>query len=227
VVAASADLPVTGIAALPDGDALVFGSFSTIGGVQAQQLARMDGGSATPTFSTTVTGAYTAGTVFAPNGELLVASAYFATLPLHSVARLVSTCPATTIAVGNGCVGSGGPNVLTATSLPWTGATYRATATGTAANGIALGVLGLGTVSLPLAAILPQGVAGCSLLVTPDLLDAHVPVAGTVTTQLAIPNVAALVGQSLHQQFVSLEFAVTAITALTSTNALTLTIGVY
>ena len=69
--------------------------------------------------------------------------------------------------------------------------------------------------------------AWCSLLVAPDLLDAYLPVAGTVSAQLAIPDVAALVGQTLHQQFVSLEFAGTAITALTSSNALTVTIGVY
>jgi hypothetical protein len=164
--------------------------------------------------------------MFTPRGELL-AQVEFGWGGMHSIGRLVSTCPASANAVGSGCTGSGGANLLAATCLPWIGGTFRADATGLAANGLALGVYGFGAASVPLAAIVPQGVAGCTLLAAPDVLDAHVPVAGAVGTQLAIPNVPALVGQTLFRQFVSLEIAAGAITALTSTNALAVTFGVF
>jgi hypothetical protein len=117
---------------------------------------------------------------------------------------------------------------LTATSLPWTGSTFNAVATGMPAISLALSALGFSTASVPLSAILPQGVAGCTLFVSPDLLVLHVPSAGNVTTQIAIPNSVALAGQILHQQVLPIEFdAVGNIVALTSTNALTLTIGAF
>lgn len=93
-------------------------------------------------------------------------------------------------------------------------------------NGLALRVLGLTTTSTPLAAILPQGTPGCSLLVSPNLLDLCLPTANTVATSLAIPSTFALANQVLHQQVVALDRTPPgAITALTITNALTLTIG--
>lgn len=69
---------------------------------------------------------------------------------------------------------------------------------------------------------------GFSTLVSPDLLDVLLPVAGTADTQLTLPNSPSLVGQSFHHQMVPLELdASLAITAITSTNALTATIGVF
>jgi hypothetical protein len=117
---------------------------------------------------------------------------------------------------------------LTATSLPWTGSTFTAVATGMPAISLAFAVLGFNTASTPLSSILPQGVAGCTLWVSPDLLVAYVPSAGSVTTRLAIPNAVALAGQVLHQQVGPLELdAAGNVIALTSTNALTLTIGAF
>jgi hypothetical protein len=76
--------------------------------------------------------------------------------------------------------------------------------------------------------ILPQGVPGCTLLVSPDLLDLYVPAAGVVQTQLVIPNTVALAGGVLHQQVAPIELSgAGSITALTGTNALTLTIGSF
>jgi hypothetical protein len=64
--------------------------------------------------------------------------------------------------------------------------------------------------------------------VSPDLLVLYVPSAGSVTTQIAIPNSVAFAGQLLHQQVVPIELdAVGNLVALTSTNALTLTIGAF
>ncbi|MFY9341570.1 MAG: hypothetical protein WAT39_03720 [Planctomycetota bacterium] len=118
--------------------------------------------------------------------------------------------------------------MLTATSLPWVGATCTARATGMPAPGLAVRALGLGAVSIPLPTILAQGVAGCSLFVTPDLLDLHTPTAGAVSPTLAVPNTLALAGRTLHQQVVAVELdALANIVAFTSTNALTLTIGAF
>src|SRR5262245_4843467 len=165
-----------------------------------------------------------------PNGNL-VAGGSFGTaggVVPPSVAQLTTTCPATAASHGSGCAGSGGINTLFTTSLPWTGSTFHSTATGMPGNGLALGVLGFATASIPLSAILPQGVAGCTLLVTPDLLDLYVPTAGIATTAIALPNTAALAGQVVYQQVVPLELdSFGNITALTSTNALTLSIGTF
>jgi len=96
------------------------------------------------------------------------------------------------------------------------------------ANALAVAVHGFAAASTPLSTILPQGVAGCVLLASPDLLDLRVPAAGSVATALPIPNTVALAGLIIHQQVVPIELdALGNITALTSTNALTLTIGSF
>src|SRR6185436_14418727 len=136
-----------------------------------------------------------------PN-EDLVAGGEFSTaggLVSAHVAQLTTTCPASVASFGAGCSGGAGPNVLIATSLPWTGSTFRAVATGMPAISLVLSVLGLNTASVPMPSILPQGVAGCSLWVSPDLPVVYLPSAGSVTTQIAIPNTVVLAGQILHQ----------------------------
>jgi hypothetical protein len=144
------------------------------------------------------------------------------------VAELTTTCPATVIPFGASCASSAGPMALTSTSLPWLGSTFTATATGMPASSIALAVTGFGTASLPLASILPQGVAGCFLWTTPDFVAAALPTAGSVSTQLAIPNQPALIGQVFHHQVVPVELAPTGgLLAVTSTNRLTALIGVF
>jgi len=118
--------------------------------------------------------------------------------------------------------------VLAATALPWIGATFRARATGMPALGLVVAATGLSTLSLPLSSVLSQGQPGCDLLVSPDLLDVLLPVAGTASSQLVLPNSPSLIGQSFHHQMVPLELDLSsAITAITSTNALTATIGVF
>ena len=115
---------------------------------------------------------------------------------------------------------------MAAESLQWR-RLYAAAALGGAAVGLLI-VLGLFPASIPLSSILPQGVAGCSLLARPDLLDLHIPTAGGLQTQIAIPNTVALAGRLLHQQVVPVELGLLGnITAITSTNTLTLTIGSF
>ncbi|HEX5054502.1 MAG TPA: hypothetical protein VFZ65_22170, partial [Planctomycetota bacterium] len=94
--------------------------------------------------------------------------------------------------------------------------------------GLVVRVLGLAGVSIPLSTILPQGTAGCSLLARADLLDVYLPSSGSVTLSLVIPNTLALATQNLWQQVVPVELdAVGNITAWTSSNALSLTIGAF
>jgi hypothetical protein len=218
---------VSALAVLPNADLVAGGSFTTAGGVSASRIARWNGAS----WSALGPGTnYGVGALAALQDGHVVAGGPFTmvggSVSAH-LAQLATTCPATAVWFGAGCSGSSGLNVLGATALPWTGAMFRSIAIGMPSNALAFSVLGFATASIPLSSILPQGMPGCSLLVSPSLLELHVPVAGSMTTQLAIPNTAALAGQVFHQQVVAFELAAGSITALTSTNALTLTIGSF
>lgn len=219
---------IQSIVVLPDDQLLLGGSFSVSGATPIVSLARWDGTALHPVGSRNHGPIrelrwQADGQVFAAGGFFLldgVATAGFGTL--HA------GCPAAAVAAGNGCTGSGGANVLTATELPWIGGEYLATATGMPANGLALDVLGLTPVSVPLASILQQGAPGCLLLTAPDLLDAHLPLGGVVSTRRAIPASPTLVGQTLYQQVVALELDISgAILSVTGTNRLALTVGSF
>ncbi len=224
---------VFGLVPLPGGDVLVSGTFASL----APPVGAPVFGNGCVRWSST-SGAFVpspdaAGVVDAtvfPNGDLLLCGSglHVPGQALWQVARLASTCPAASTSGGAGCSGSGGANVLTTTRLPWLGDTCSLEATGMPAQGIAVGVRGLGTQSLLLATVLPQAAAGCTLLVTPDLLDLYLPVAGRVAIDIPLPNIAALVGMSFAQQVVAFEItAVGGIGAVTSTNRQMLTIGVF
>lgn len=215
------------LAALPNGDLVAGGIFATAGGAAANGIARWNGASWSP-FGSGVGGSVSALAMFGSSG--LVVGGLFTTAggtAASSVALLATTCPPSAMASGNGCIGSGGQNELGATSLPWLGSVFRSNATGMSANGLVVRVHGLGASAVPLISILQQAVVGCTLLATPDVLDVYVPANGTVTSQLTIPNNLALANQTLYQQFVSLDLTSGAITSVTSTNALTVTIGAF
>lgn len=223
----SPSLPsIAGLAVLPDGDVVVSGAFfwATVG---TAGIVRWNGS----TWSSLATFASGFGPIAThPNGDLLVGGSTTDVdgIVADRLARLTTTCPATAIAAGSGCTGSGGPNVLAATALPWLGGTFAAVATGMPTNGIALDAIGFATTSIPLATILPQGAAGCSLLVTVDALGALLPANGSVRTALAIPTSVGLLGGVLHEQVLPLEFDANGnVTAFTATNRLTLTIGSF
>jgi hypothetical protein len=212
---------------LPNGDVVAGGDFTMAGAVSADCIARWNG------TSWSALGLGMNGAVFAlaalSNGDVVAGGGFTMVngSPSSFLAQLTTTCPATADSFGASCTGSGGLNVLFATALPWTGAIFRSVATGMPGNGLALSVLGFATLSIPLSSILPQGVPGCALLVSPDVLGLLIPAAGSVYTQLAIPNTVSLAGQVFHQQVVAVELGAAGITALTSTNALTLTIGSF
>jgi len=218
---------VSSLAVLPNGDLLAAGFFSFAGGVPARRIARWNGSTWLP-----LAGGVNNGTLQAvatlPTGGV-VAGGSFASSASQAgpnLARYIP-CPASAVPHGSGCSGSGGVKVLTPTALPWVGATFRATATGLPQPAFVFVVTGFATTSVVLSTILPVGLTGCDLLVAPDVVDVVVST-GTVDTQVAVPNHASLIGSVFHQQVVPMEVdgALSAV-ALTSTNALSMTIGSY
>lgn len=222
---------VLALATLPNGDLVAAGEFTTAGAVPAAGIARWNGTSWSTLGSSSGigTGPVRALT-WAPNGSL-VAGGDFTLVDQQAsayLARLTTTCAAAASPYGAGCAGSGGLEQLTATSLPWVGGTFHATATGLPSTSLAVSVVGFVPVAIPLASLLAQGVAGCNLLVDPGLLDLALPVAGLVATQTPIPNSASLNGVLFGQQVVTLELdAFGGIAAVTSTNALAVAIGTF
>jgi hypothetical protein len=146
----------------------------------------------------------------------------------RNLAYVASNCPATVSISGTGCSGSGGPNALHVVILPWLGWTFRADALGMPGNAFAAAVYGFATIGpIPIASLLPQGGAGCMLGVSPDFLALHLTSGSVLTTQLAIPAAPSLVGAQFHEQVVPFELdAFGSFVLITSTNALTATIGV-
>jgi hypothetical protein len=213
---------------LPDADLVATGSFTPTLIGNARNIVRFDGAS----WSAVGAGLDRFGTALTQlaNGDLVVGGQFGRAGGFVSahVARLTTTCPAASVAYGSGCVGSGGLNELTPTSLPWLGGTSRSRATGLPTNSIAVDVLGLGQTAIALGSVLPQAVPGCTLWVSPDVLTLLLPTAGVTATQTAIPATAALIGQTFHQQVVPFELdALGQIAAVTGSNALSLTIGAF
>jgi hypothetical protein len=215
---------VAGLFVLPNGDVLAGGYFRGSGLLNINHLARWNG----TNWSSFGPEPDHAPLAFAnlPDGDVFVGGAFTAIGSTVSscTARLVATCPATANVSGPGCLGA----QLTATALPWVGSTFRGEATGLPGNALAIGVFGLAPIALPLGQVLPQGVAGCTLLASPDLLDVLPVTAGQAASQLALPDSASLVGFGLHHQIVPLAFDPQgAIVAVTATNDLVLTIGSF
>jgi len=208
---------------LPGGDLLVAGTFRSLGAIVCDGLARLTGGSA-GTLVPMLDGSGAVDVATFANGDLLLGGvAYVPGASVWLVGRLSTTCPALATATG-GC----GHGALTSRTLPWIGDPLASEATGLPALGVSIGVRGFGTTSIPLASLLPLGVAGCDLAVTDDILELHVPTAGVVRTSIDLPNDAALVGLVLHEQVVTFAASAPGIyTSLTSTNRLTHTIGAF
>lgn len=88
--------------------------------------------------------------------------------------------------------------------------------------------MGFAPMSVPLAQLLPQGQPGCLALVQATAAQISVPTGGALALQVALPYEPALVGVTFHQQVIAGELDVSGgITAATSTNALSVTLGSY
>jgi hypothetical protein len=226
-------LAVHALAALPDGDVVAGGHFALAGGVPARCIARWNGSSWSPLAAAIGAPVPHESKVHALSwtGDGLIAGGYLTSLDGVAspyVATLATPCAASTVLAGAGCAGSAGPNALAATALPWTGGTFAALGTGMPATSVAVAVYGFQPLAIPLASLLPQGQSGCSLLASPDVLLAALPSNGVLATLLAIPDVPALAGTTVHHQIAAVELGPTgALLAVTSTNALQLTIGSF
>lgn len=160
------------------------------------------------------------------NGDVVVGGSFtglFVGNAYH--ARLVPLDPAQASAFGSGCSSTAGPVSLTALDLPWVNAAMRARSTGIPANALVVDVIGIAPLSTPLSAVLPQGLPGCSLLATPDILSLVLPVAGQAESTLMVPPLYMLLGLSLYQQHLAIEFGPAGVTALSGSNGMRLTIG--
>jgi hypothetical protein len=212
------------LAALPNGELAVGGTFSSIGGAAIANLARWDGtawralATAAPTGS--VVGAV------ADDGTVFTAGNFFAAGPhvAWGFAMASAHCPASVGVVGAGCTGSGGPLALQPRNRPWAGGTFVATASGFPPMSLGLHVIGLTGTSVPL----PGGAPGCGLFVVPVVTDVLVPTSGTATASLPIPSSVALAGLGVLTQVVGLELGSSGeLVRLTGTNALDLTLGAF
>lgn len=217
---------------LPDGDLVVAGSLGLASGLV--RIARIHNGIATP-LESPVTAVQTLG---APvhavatlgHGELVFGGNFpsLGTSAAPHFATLRTPCPATATPFGSGCAGSNGVDTLAATSLPWTGGTFASRATGMPSLGVVAMVYGFSSFAIPLASVLTPVAPGCTGYVSPDFMDLQLPSAGVVAAQLPIPADPALVGGIFHANALAFEFdAVGNLVVITSSNALTMTIGTF
>ena len=208
---------------LPDGDLLAVGRNNF--GTGNSSVSRWNG---TSWFSLG-NGGYIEDAVFLRHGELVLAGTMTVPTPAAGpIARLATSCPASVSSYGSSCVGSAGPVVLGATSAPWLQTIFRSRATGMPSNSLAVAVYGFSQIAVPLSAGHPQGQPGCLVLVADQILIQVLVGSGQVDAAVAIPNDPALVGTRFFHQLVPVELdAFGGITAITSSNALAATVGVF
>ncbi|MFO1076788.1 MAG: hypothetical protein U1E73_03580 [Planctomycetota bacterium] len=220
---------VNALLTLPDGDLLVGGRFA-VGNLN--RLARWDGFlNSVDAVGFGLSGADVLAFATAANGDVLLGGDIdrIITGPVAgNLAILTTNCPASATPVATACVGPSGPVILVADTLPWMGSTFRSTATGFAAQALAVSVLGFTPNNLPLSAVLPVGLPNCDLLASSDAVLLTIPQAGTSHYRLTLPETPVFVGVPLSHQFVQLALSPTgAITSLSSSNALTLVLGMF
>ncbi len=134
--------------------------------------------------------------------------------------------PATATQIGAGCDG----DVLAVTALPWVGTTFRAVASGFGSPTYAIAAYGVAALvpPVPLSSLLPEGVAGCNVHVVPTATETLFSTTGSATTQLVVPPVPGLAGATFVLQVVPvLVDPGQNVLAVTSTNALLLTVGLF
>ncbi len=214
---------VRAVTTLPNGDLLAGGAFNNAGGVLAPRIARWNGA------SWSAAGAMD-GEVLAlacdASGVPVAGGAFVSPAPKVAsthLARLTTNCPALAATFAPGCPSSGGANVLAATTLPWLGGTFVATAQGLPTNAVIISATSTVPVvpGFPLSTLWSQAGAGCDLHVALDLVGLVVTSNGTVRMDLPLPNVPAFAGVTLRQQLMVFDV----LGPITTTNALLLTAG--
>jgi len=220
-LAGTADGAINSITELPDGDLVVVGEFQNIGGTAAASTARLTG--STWSALGAANGPVNA-VAFNEGSGLFVGGDYttIAGLAANNLSRIPLTSSATVTSMNDGCSGAGGPNVLTATSLPWLGTRLAATATGMAPGSLAVNTIGLSFLGVPAPLFLPSCLQGAS----PDILLAGVPVGGELDASFDIADSPLLIGAVFHHQVACLELSATgSITGISTTNTNALLLG--
>ena len=148
--------------------------------------------------------------------------------PAPYLAMLSSTCPANATSYGSGCPGTAGQVILVATQWPMLAGGMHGRTTGLTTNSLAVGVFGFSQINVPLSSGHPLGLPGCNVLVADEILIQFMVGTGAVESSIDVPNNSNLIGSIFHHQVVPVELdANGSIQALTSSNALTLTIGSF
>ena len=224
---------VVALTTLPNGDLVAGGDFIRSGVFGVPYLARWDGSAWLPlgwgvdrwvhALTTLPDCDVVAGGSFAKAVNItLIVSAF--------VGRFRPTCPGTAVSYGSGCVGSAGAVALAGNNSPWLGATFHATATGMGSSSVAFALLGCAQTSIPLSSLHPAALPGCELLIDLRCVASWplIAVAGAVRPSLFIPNDPVLGGGVVHMQVLQAELGASmAITGITSSNGLVLTLGTY
>ncbi|MBM4060904.1 MAG: hypothetical protein FJ265_07380 [Planctomycetes bacterium] len=217
---------VLALAVMANGDLVAGGDFSQAGGQPANRIARWNG-AAWSSFGAGADDSIRDLEVL-PNGELCVAGRFITVDGRVSsrLALLTTTCPAGALHSGTGCASTVGPMVLEADALPWSGGTYRATASPIAPGALAIGLVGSGSPGTSLATIHPAGGIGCQLLASADAVVLLSPNGGRAETVFAIPANPAFAGTMLHNQILQIELGAAAnILHVANSNGLRLVIG--
>tara|TARA_R110002072_G_scaffold186086_3_gene342997 strand:+ start:6465 stop:9038 length:2574 start_codon:yes stop_codon:yes gene_type:complete len=209
---------------LPNGDLVAGGSFLA----PVNHIGRWSGTTLTPLGDGVNGDVYCMTTM--PNGNVVVGGAFTLAGGMLTpyLAELTTTCLAASSSYGAGCTGSAGPVELTELTLPWLGSAFRARATGLTIDALAVGVYGFSQISVPLSSGHTQGQPGCDVLVADEILLEFLAGNGEVHSVIDIPNDVSLVGMAFYHQVVPVERdAAGGITAITSSNALALTVGFF
>lgn len=214
---------VQSLVVLPNGD-LVAGPVVESG--NPRSLERWDGSSWSPLGGTVDATVWSM--AIASNGDVLLSGDFSIadSVVRCRFARVSTSCPASVVTVPSGCVFP--TPVLTTQTLPWIGGTCVTTTTGFTADAIAVVATGLQETALPLGTLLSVPAGSCMLLVVPIILDLHIPAAGRIEAQFAVPDSTAMIGTPVRQQVVSLSIdAGGSITSAKATNALVFQIGSF
>ncbi|HEX6811608.1 MAG TPA: hypothetical protein VF384_08305 [Planctomycetota bacterium] len=215
---------VYALTVLPNGDLVAGGGFAS----PTPNIARWNGASWLPM------GGGTNGIVqavrFDPEGGVIAGGGFTSAGGVASpnCARFITNCSTAASTYATGCPSSAGMAQWTISSGPWVGSTYRAICSGLPSQAFAVDVIGLTTNPLSLAALLPQGQPGCTLVPDLQILTGRVITNGRAESELAIPNVPWIAGIPFFHQMVPFEFAAAmGLVAVTASDTLRLTIGVF
>jgi hypothetical protein len=192
---------VTSLCTLPDGSVAVGGYFTTNGAQYAPRLMRWSptggwnwfGGSLNEVVATVLQ---------RRNGDLLVGGGFTTAGGQVAMMRtsLQPPCRATAATLPHGCTTAPSPRPLVVESLPWTGGTFRARASGLTPGSFVLTTFGFTMAPTPLSSLVGFGAAGCELHTTVVSLSGAPTNDGSFTTTLPVPNSAGLAGVSFRHQ---------------------------